>query len=255
MAVTVSIGSGVGDQQDQASYIRHMIRSALAACVCLFAAPAFAQASDTLPRFEALEMQQQMNDQQRLDTLEADRQRDLNKTALPNSGVSAAQRGLIDQQYESERQRLLLEMQMQRALEQRERDIAAAALPNTRVPAHSSAVVADPARYVLPPAPPNQYYARIDGRFVLVDRTSELVVSVLPVQPTDPVADVPAGPRPMPSPGLPVRRISPTSSLVITDYSTIGLPAPPHGQYYAGVDGAIVLVERNTEMAVKLVPR
>lgn len=230
-----------------------MIRTALAACACLFAAPAFAQASDTLPRFEALEMQQQMNDQQRLDTLEADRQRDLNKTALPNSGVSAAQRALIDQQYEREKQQLLLQMQSQRALEQRERDIAVAALPNTRVPAYSSAVVTDPARYILPPAPPNQYYARIDGRFVLVDRTSELVVSVLPVQPTDPINDLPAEPRPMPAPGLPVRRIAPTSSLVIANFGALGLPAPPSGQYYAGVDGMTVLVDGATEMAVKRV--
>ncbi|MFT3723590.1 MAG: RcnB family protein [Hyphomonadaceae bacterium] len=228
---------------------------ALVACACLFTAPALAQASDTLPRFEALEMQQQMNDQRQLDTLEADRQRDLNKSALPNSGVTAAQRALIDQQYEDQRQKLLLQMQNERALKQREQDIAAAALPNTHVPAYSSAVVTDPARYILPPAPPNQYYARIDGRFVLVDRTSELVVSVLPVQPTDPVADVPTGPRPMPAPGLPLRRIAPTSSLVITNYATLGLPAPPGGQYYAGVDGVTVLVDRNTEMAVKLVPR
>lgn len=230
-----------------------MIRTALVACACLFAAPAFAQASDTLPRFEALEMQQQMNEQRQLDTLEADRQRDLGKAALPNSGVTAAQRALIDQQYEDQKQQLLLQLQNQRALEQRERDIAAAALPNTRVPAFSSAVVTDPARYILPPAPPNQYYARIDGRFVLVDRASELVVSVLPVQPTDPVADVPAGPRPMPGPGLPVRRIAPTSSLVIANYGALGLPAPPHGQYYAGVDGMTVLVDSTTEMAVKRV--
>lgn len=230
-----------------------MIRTALVTCACLFAAPAFAQASDTLPRFEALEMQQQMNEQRQLDTLEADRQRDLGKAALPNSGITAAQRALIDQQYESQKQQLLLQLQNQRALEQRERDIAAAALPNTRVPAFSSAVVTDPARYILPPAPPNQYYARIDGRFVLVDRASELVVSVLPVQPTDPVADVPAGPRPMPGPGLPVRRIAPTSSLVIANYAALGLPAPPRGQYYAGVNGMTVLVDSTTEMAVKRV--
>ena len=232
-----------------------MIRKVLAACACLFATPAFAQASDTLPRFEALEMQQQMNDQRQLDTLEADRQRDLNKAALPNSGVSAAQRALIDQQYEDQRQKLLLQMENERALKQREQDIATAALPNARIPSYSSAVVSDPARYILPPAPPNQYYARIDGRFVLVDRTSELVVSILPVRPTDPVADVPAGPRPMPAPGLPVRRISPTSSLVITNYDALGLPSPPGGQYYAGVDGITVLVDRNTELAVKMVPR
>lgn len=198
-------------------------------------------------------MQQQMNEQRQLDTLEADRQRDVGKAALPNSGVTAAQRALIDQQYENQKQQLLLQMQNERTLKQREQDIAATALPNTRVPAYSSAVVTDPARYILPPSPPDQYYARVDGRFVLVDRASELVVSVLPVRPTDPTADVPAGPRPMPGPGLPVRRIAPTSSLVIANYGALGLPAPPRGQYYAGVDGMTVLVDSATEMAVKRV--
>lgn len=216
-------------------------------------APAVAQVSDTLPRFEALEQQQQMNEQRQLDNLEAERQRTLDRAALPGSGVTAAQRAQTDMEFDRQREQLLLEARNRRAQQQRERDIAEAALPNRRVPAHSSAVISDPERYILPPAPPNQYYARVDGRFVLVDKSSELVTSVLPVQPTDPVADVPAGPSPMPTPGLPVRRIAPTSSLVIANYGALSLPEPPRGQYYARVDGSVVLVDGRTELAVRIV--
>lgn len=235
-----------------------MIRFTLALLLPAFAigtigGPAFAQASEPLPRFEALEQQQQMNEQRRLDNLEADRQRDLGNASQPGSGVSGAQRALIDQQYDRDRDRLLLEAARARALQQRERDIAGAALANMRVPAASSLVITDPERFILPAAPAGQYYARLEGRFVLVDRASELVVSVLPVQPTDPVGDVPAGPPPMPGPGLPIRRIAPTSSSVIHDYLALALPAPPAGQYYAIVEGTTVLVDGRTELAVKRV--
>jgi Ni/Co efflux regulator RcnB len=230
-----------------------MVRFALIVSLFVFAAPALAQVSEPLPRFEALEQQQQMNEQRQLDNLEADRQRDLSRAALPGSGVSTAQRALVKQQYNRERDRLLQDAANTRALQQRERDLAAAALPNTRVPASSSLVVTNPERYVLPPAPPNQYYARVDGRFVLVDRTSELVVGVAPLQPTDPTSDVPASPRPMPEPGLPIRRIAPASASVIHDYQALALPAPPKGQYYANVDGRTVLVDGRTELATKVV--
>lgn len=230
-----------------------MIRLSLVLSLCIFAAPAFAQVSEPLPRFEALEQQQQMNEQHQLDTLEANRQRDLNRGALPNSGVSTAQRALVDQQYDRQRDRLLQDMANARAREQRERDLANAALSNTRVPASSTLVVTDPERYLLPPASAGQYYARVDGRFVLVDRMSELVVGALPVKPTDPTADVPASPRPLPDRGLPIRRIGPTSASVIHDYQALALPAPPKGQYYARIDGQTVLVDGRTELATKIV--
>jgi Ni/Co efflux regulator RcnB len=123
------------------------------------------------------------------------------------------------------------------------------------VPASSTAVVRTPEAYALPPALPGKYYARVDGHFVIVDSTSELVEQVLPVRPTDPTADVPAGPRPMPTvdSGLPLRRVAPSSSLVITDPGAFSLPAPPKGQFYARVDGTIVLVDTRTELPVKVV--
>jgi len=131
--------------------------------------------------------------------------------------------------------------------------LAEATLLNRRVPATSTAVVTSPESFILPPAPAGQYYARIEGRFVLVDRASELVTGVLPIQPTDPTADVPAGPRPMPPSGLPLRRVSPGSVLAIDDPTVLALPAAPAGQFYARVEDRIVLVDARTEVPVRVV--
>jgi len=228
-----------------------MIRCVVLASGLVFAAPAFAQ--EGLPRFEALEQQLQTAEQRHLDNLESERQRERLTSTLPNSGVSAADQALRDMDYRRERDRLLLQAEQDRQRVQRERDLANAALLNARVPATSTAVVTSPEAHLLPPAPPGQYYARIEGRFVLVDRTSELVAGILPVQPTDPMADVPLGPRPMPDRGLPVRRVAQGSSLVIHDPAALALPPAPGGQYYARVDGLIVLVDQRTELPVKVV--
>lgn len=221
-------------------------------CALLSAAPALAQ-PDALPRFEALEQQLQTLEQRQVDNLGAARDSDRTRTARPGSGVSEAERGLRELDYQSQRNALLLQAEQDRRLVQRERDLAAAALPNTRVPRSSTSVVMSPETYLLPPAPPGKYYARVQGRFVLVDGTSELVESVLPVQPTDPTADVPLGPRPLPDFSLPARRVSPTSALVIRDPGALSLPAAPTGQFYARVEGRIVLVDTRTEMPLSVV--
>ncbi len=218
----------------------------------LSAAPALAQ-PDALPRFEALEQQLQTLEQRQADSLGAARDRDRTRTALPGSGMSEAERGLRELDYQSQRNALLLQSEQDRRSVQRERDLAAAALPNARVPRSSTAVVTSPETYTLPPAPPGKYYARVQGRFVLVDGTSELVESVLPVQPSDPTADVPLGPRPLPDFNLPARRVSPTSALVIRDPGALALPAAPSGQFYARMEGQIVLVDTRTEMPLRVV--
>jgi Ni/Co efflux regulator RcnB len=229
-----------------------MIRTLALAALCATALPALAQ-QPALPRFEALEQQLQQAEQRHLDQLEEARQRDRINATLPGSNVSAAEAALRDLQHQRERDRLLLQAEQDRQRVQRERDVASANLLNARVPRTSTTVVREPNDHLLPPAPPGKYYARVEGRFVVVDETSELVTTILPVQPTDPAADVPAGPRPMPDTGLPVRRIAPYSALVIHDPSALALPAAPSGQYYARVDGRIVLVDARTELPVKVV--
>jgi Ni/Co efflux regulator RcnB len=219
--------------------------------ILLSAAPAWAQ--DSLPRFEALERQLQMNEQHDIDRIETQRREERERARMPASGTTDAEWALRDQELKRKRDLALLQADIDRARVQRERDLAEASLLNARVPATSTAVVREPNAYLLPPPPPGKYYARVNGRFVLVDRTSELVTDILTVQPTDPTADVPAPPRPMPETGLPLRRVAPTSALVVRDWSAIGLPAAPQGHYYARVDGLLVLVDMRTELPVKVV--
>jgi len=169
------------------------------------AAPAFAQETEPLPRFEALEQQTLALEQRQLDKLETQRQQELFRPVTPNSGVTHADKAMRVLEIEREMDRLRLQGDLQRAQVQRQRDIAIAALPNRRIASHSSLVIRDPERYVLPPAPPGQYYARLEGRFVLVDSRSELVVKVLDAQPGDPTADVPLGAPPPLQPPIPDR--------------------------------------------------
>lgn len=187
--------------------------------VLIACAPAVAQETDNLPRFDALEQQKQQVEQDRFDSLESQRQRERDFTTNPATGVTGAQRGIRDLQYQQEFDRLRLEGDLERAQVQRERDLENAALPNRRIAPFSSLVITDPERYVLPPAPPGQYYARLNGRFVLVDGTSELVVKVLDPQPSDPTADVPVGPRP------PVQQPAPIGG--ITANSPLAVQPPP----------------------------
>lgn len=216
-------------------------------------APAAHAQLDTLPRFEALDKQLQMEEQRRFDELESARQNDRPLSGAPGAGVSATEQALRNMAYLRERDRLLLQAEQDRQRVARERMLAEATLLNRRVPATSTAVVTSPESFILPPAPAGQYYARVEGRFVLVDRASELVTGDLPIQSTDPTADVPAGPRPMPSLGLPLRRVSPGSVLVINDPTALALPAAPAGQLYARVEGRIVLVDARTELPVRVV--
>jgi Ni/Co efflux regulator RcnB len=173
------------------------------AALVLTSVPALAQESAPLPRFEALEQQTQALEQRQLDKLETQRQQEL--LHPPGSGVSRADSAIRALEIEREMDRVRLEGIERRAQIQRERDIAEASLPNRRIAAHSSLVISDPERFLLPPAPPGQYYARLEGRFVLVDRASETVVKVLDVRPTDPTADVPLGAPPPPRAPIPDR--------------------------------------------------
>ena len=214
------------------------------------ASPAVAQEANELPRFEALQQQEQAFEQRRIDNLETHRQRAVDRMAAPNSGFTAADRAMRDLDFTRERDRIVLQGDLEREQAARQRQLEDVALPNRRIAPYSSLVVTDPEQYILPPAPAGQYYARLNGRFVLVDRTSELVVKVLEPLPTDPKADAPLGPRLPPLPGV---RIAANSSFVIRDPGSLRLPPAPAGQFYARYDGRILLIDSKTERAVKAV--
>jgi Ni/Co efflux regulator RcnB len=52
---------------------------------------------------------------------------------------------------------------------------------------------------------------------------------------------------------LPVGRIPVDSPFVVRDFGLLLLPPPPSGQFYALVDGRMLLVDAKTERAVKAV--
>lgn len=149
-----------------------------------------AQAQEFVPpRFEGLEQQQLNLEQREFDQLETRRQQESARAAQP--GVSPAEAALRQLEIEREALRLQREGAERRAATTRKVAIREAKLPNRRIAPYSSLVVQYPERYALPAAPDGQYYARLDGRFVLVDQTSEMVVRVLEPGPSDPRDDLP----------------------------------------------------------------
>lgn len=184
------------------------LRSQIARALGLFASAVWlggaASAQEfTPPRFEALEQQKLDLEQRRLDELETQRQNEIFKGALPAAPQDQPNSALRRLEIERKQDQLRLEGELERDQQRREETARAAALPNRRISAASVLVVRDPERYFLPPAPAGQYYARLDGRFVLVDAMSELVVKVLEPSPADPHADLPQGVRKPPQPPIP----------------------------------------------------
>jgi Ni/Co efflux regulator RcnB len=170
--------------------------------------PALAQGF-TPPRFEGLDQQKQTQEQNALDAqqkrLQAEREKAI--TPAPNSqspAANAAASALRQTQLQDQINRTEVHQQQERLAVARENAATDTALPNRRIAKSSVLVVPDPVRYGLPSAPPGQYYARVDGRFVLVDAASELVVKILDPRPTDPTDDLPTRPRPATQPPIPV---------------------------------------------------
>ena len=171
-------------------------------------APANAQGF-TPPRFEGLDQQKQTQEQNALDAQQKRLQAEREKAVTPGPhgqppGADAAASALRQAELENQIHRGEVRQQQERLAVARENAATDLALPNRRIAKASVLVVPDPIRYGLPSAPPGQYYARLNGRFVLVDASSELVVKVLDAQPSDPTDDQPTRPRPAAQPAIPV---------------------------------------------------
>jgi len=183
----------------------------LLACFALVTAaggPALAQGF-TPPRFEGLDQQKQTQEQTTLDAQQKRLQAERDKAVTPGPngrppGADAAASALRQSALEDQIHRTEVRQQQERLALARENAATDLALPNRRIAKASVLVVPDPVRYGLPSAPPGQYYARVDDRFVLVDAASELVVKILDPQPTDPSADLPSRPRPPAQPPIPI---------------------------------------------------
>ncbi len=157
----------------------------------------------TPPPFEALEQQRATSEQRAYDQAEKSRIAE-QQTYLANPGqVSAADHALRQLELQRQLDQLRLQSDLTRMQTTNERAAVEASLPNRRIARASVLVVAHPEDYALPPAPKGQYYARLEGRFVLVDAMSELVVGVVPA-PAEPRGDTPLGVPPPPLPGAPI---------------------------------------------------
>jgi Ni/Co efflux regulator RcnB len=186
-----------------------MIRKlvAITSFAALTAVPAIAQTTFVPPRFDALDLQKQMQEQNRIDHLEKQKQDAQAKVYDPAAHVSQADNAITQLRLQSENNRVMLDIQQERDRVAREAAIRDVSIPNRRIAPSSILVVANPSAYALPAAPKGQYYARINGRFVLVDRASELVVKVLDDQPGYPADDKPVQPRSPLLPAVPADRI------------------------------------------------
>jgi hypothetical protein len=102
-----------------------MLKALPFAGLLFVAVPAHAQL-ETLPRFDALDRQLQMEDQRQLDQLESARQRERDRNGLPGSGVSLAELAMRDMDDRRERDRLLLRAELDRWSLTRERMVAPA---------------------------------------------------------------------------------------------------------------------------------
>jgi hypothetical protein len=151
------------------------------------AAPAAAQEFEP-PRFEALEQQLRNLDQREYDQLETDRQRARDGALFTQPG-SAATRALQDLEARDRQQDFVRRYEEDRAREQRERALASHNDAQRRIAPSSILVVREPALQGLPPAPNGTYYARVNGRLVLVDATSELITRTITPAPDAGVRD------------------------------------------------------------------
>lgn len=180
------------------------MRAAIGGLLVLAMTPASFAQEFVPPRFPALEQQQLRNEQQRLDDLAREKVRaDLFGVPAAGDAGAALRRLDIDRGMNAVR----LEGDQLRAQAERERVRTGSSLPNRRIARASVFTLQDPAAAGLPAAPKGRYYARLGGRFVLVDAASELVVEVLPQTPFGPddapeVALPPAAP-PVPEVGRP----------------------------------------------------
>jgi hypothetical protein len=130
------------------------------------------------PPFRALDrMQADVEQRQIDDARNAQRLRELSPGA-PAPGTAA--RALEDAALDREIDRLRLDGDLQRAQRERMQVKDEAELPNRRIAAASVLRIQNPAEAGLPQPAPGRFYARLEGRTVVVDERSELVVEVLP---------------------------------------------------------------------------
>jgi Ni/Co efflux regulator RcnB len=255
--------------------MRHL---AVMAIGLALSAPAFAQDVEP-PRFEAFEQQKADLQQQQFNDLTRARQDEITRpiAPAPNASYTFGEQQRRVQEIDRQMDTLRLDNELERQAIGRERDIAEANLLNRRIIPSSPLVVKEPGQFALPPPPNGQYYARVEGRYVLVDGKSNLVVKQFERKAGDPTNDIPAGAPPVPQsevaigapartqhssygganlppqPALPGYYVGPDSALVVKVPGMLKLGPAPENTYYAEIGGKIYLVDATTRHVIALV--
>lgn len=235
----------------------------LATAIGLLAPSAFAQ---ELPRFDAFEQQQRDMNQQRQNDFDKARNNEIARPVPSNqAGAAAAIRAERLQQIERDRQQFQLEREVERSAQQRERDIARITEDNRTILPNASEVIDNPRAYNLPTPQAGQYYARLNGRYVLVDGVTNKPIRSFEVSPDEGGSTIPGTTAPrrtqppqfyqkLPQqPSLPSETVARDSKRVITDPDGRFLGKAPPDSYYADFDGAIYLIDARTQKAIALV--
>jgi hypothetical protein len=230
-----------------------------------FAPTAFAQGVEP-PRFEALEQQQRDLNQQRLDDFDRQRANEYAKPIPPGQpALGEADRATALQQIERDRQQFLLERDVERQAQQREREIARLTETNRIILPNASEVIDNPKALNLPAAPQGQYYARLNGHYVIVDGATNRPIKSFDLSPDEGGSTIPGTTQPRPiqpqeyyqqlpkQPGLPDETVPPDSKRVIKDPAGRFLGKAPPDSYYADFDGAIYLIDARSQKAIALV--
>jgi hypothetical protein len=229
-------------------------------------APAFAQGVEP-PRFEAFEQQKRDLDQQRIDDFDRQRTNELSRPVTPGQGAGqdAGNRADALREIERQRQQFLLEREVENQAKQRERDIASITATERTILPNAGEVIYDPKTQILPPPPPGDYYARLNGRYVLVDGATHRPIKSFDLQPDEAGSSIPGTTAPRPvqpptryqklakQPPLPTELVPPDSKRVIANPASRNLGLAPPESYYADFEGGIYLIDARTQKAIGLV--
>jgi len=242
--------------------VRFMKYAVLATALGLLAPSAFAQAYEP-PRFDGFEQQQRDLNQQQLDSFDRQRTNELSRPVTPGqSSLDAANRADALRQIDAQRDQFLLERRIENEAKQREREIAKLSEPNQTILPNAAEVIDNPRAYNLPVPPAGQYYARLNGRYALIDGATNRPIKSFDLSPDEGGSTIPGTTPPRPrqppqfyqklpkQPALPAELVPRDSKRVITDPASRNLgPAPPES-YYADFDGAIYLIDAPSQKAI-----
>ena len=108
--------------------------------------------------------------QQQLDSFDRQRTNELSRPVTPGrSSLDAANRADALRQIDAQRDQFLLERKIENDAKQREREIARLSEPNQTILPNAAEVIDNPRAYNLPVPSAGQYYARLNGRYALID--------------------------------------------------------------------------------------